>query len=254
MKKVLHFFSRPEEELKPARTTYPSREPTLNRPPAAPPPRGDAQSARKFVPPDKPSDAASASRSPSPSVAAAPEIEPITTEPIPTDYAGIVEFFQRKVSERKSPYNGLVSAADTLKEFIPDETSRLKAVLAVSGDKWPREALSLAISSHISDIELARTKARNDTHLQASERVAGFREQANHLKAHNEKIEDEIRSLNDSIQKLEANLGTNRSALASLNQQIQIAETGANSVSFVDQAAENLKNDLLAKKVILGLP
>jgi molybdopterin converting factor small subunit len=242
MKKVLNFFSRPEEELKAARTPYSSREPTLNPPPAAAP-RNDAPGAKKFVQPDKSSDSIS------PSLPASPK-----TESIPTDYAGIVEFFQKKVSERKSPYNGLISAADRLKEFIPDETSRLKAVLAVSSDKWPRDALSLAISAHISDIELARTKARNAAYSQTSDRVAGFQEQAAHLKEQNGKIEDEIHSLNDSIQKLEASLSTNRSMLASLNEKIQLAQANANSVSFIDQAAENLKNDLLAKRVILGLP
>lgn len=235
MKKVLNFFSRPEEELKPARTTYVSREPTLTPNPATTPRNGTPPDMRQFSQADKP--------------AAAPK-----TEQMPTDYAGIMEFFQKKIRERKSPYNGLVAAADSLKEFIPDETSRLKAVLAICSDKWPLDALSLAISTHISDIELARTRAREDTHAQASERTAGFRQQAGDLKAQNEKMESELRSLNESILKLEATLNSNRSKLASLNEQIQLAETNANSNSFVDQAAENLKNDLLAKKVILGLP
>jgi predicted ribosome quality control (RQC) complex YloA/Tae2 family protein len=211
-----------------------SREPTLDRQSVVTP-RASSPSARQYVQPDK----------------AAPSRK---IEPVPADYAGIMEFFQKKVRDRKSPYNGLVGAADCLKEFIPDETSRLKAVLAICGDKWPLDALSLAISTHISDIELARTKARDDTQSQASERATGLRQKAGQLKEQNGKIENEIRSLNDAIQKLEATLNANRSALASLNEQIQLAEANANSVSFVDQAAENLKNDLLAKKVILGLP
>ena len=234
MKKVLNFFSRPEEELKAARTTYVSREPTLNPYPASTP-RSAAQNAKQAPASDK--------------------TAPVSkNEQIPADYAGIVEYFQKKVRDRKSPYNGLVNAAECLKEFVPDETSRLKAVLAVCGDKWPLDALSLAISTHISDIELARTRARDNMHSQVSERTTGFRQQADDLEAQNEKIENEIRSLNDNIRKLEARLNANRSELKSLNEQIQLAEANANSVSFVDQAAENLKNDLLAKKVILGLP
>jgi flagellar motility protein MotE (MotC chaperone) len=237
MKKVLNFFSRPEEELKPARTVYVSREPTLH-PQSGVNPRssspGARQHTRQYIPPEKPAE---------------PKMEPI-----PTDYAGIVEFFHQKVRDRKSPYNALVSAAECLKEFIPDETSRLKAVLAICGDKWPRDALSLAISTHISDIEHTRLRARDNTQTQASERAAGFRRQAGQIKEQNEKIENEIRSLNDAVKKLETTLNDNRATLAKLNEQIQLAEAHANSVSFVDQAAENLKNDLLAKKVILGLP
>ena len=241
MKKVLNFFSRPEEELKPARTTYVSREPTLTPNPATVPPRKAA--------PDRQELSQKAGTGPVEQAAAKPD-----AEPMPTDYAGITEFFQKKIRDRKSPYNGLVAAAESLKEFIPDETSRLKAVLAICSDKWPLDALSLAISTHISDIELARSRAKEDTHAQTSERTAGLRKQADELKTQNQKIISEIQSLNDSLQKLEATLNANRSTLASLSEKIQLAEANANSASFVDQAAENLKNDLLAKKVILGLP
>lgn len=242
MKKVLNFFSRPEEELKPARTTYVSREPTLTPNPASVPRSKASPNAQQFARPGKPASAQPKS--------ATPENE----QPMPTDYAGIMEYFRKKIRDRKSPYNGLVAAADSLTEFIPDETSRLKAVLAICSDKWPLDALSLAISTHISDIELARSRARENTHAQASERTAGLRKQADDLKAQNEKIINEIQSLTDSLQKLETTLNSNRSTLASIAEQIQLAEANANSASFVDQAAENLKNDLLAKKVILGLP
>lgn len=234
MKKVLNFFSRPEEELKETRPTYVSREPTLDR----------DQIARRRDTVTRSSQSVPPNNRPSPSEA----------EQMPTDYQGIVEFFQKKVRDRRSPYNGLVAAADCLKEFIPDETSRLKAVLAVCSDRWPLDALSLAISTHVSDIELARNKARADTRSQSSERAARLRAEADQIEQKNAKIESEIRVLNDTRQKLEADLNANRTTLASLNEQIQLAQANTNSASFVDQAAENLKNDLLAKKVILGLP
>ncbi len=234
MKKVLSFFSRPDDDLKETRPTYVSREPTLDR----------DQINRRHDTVTKSSQSAQPKNCPPP-----PEFEQM-----PLDYKGIVEFFQKKVRDRRSPYNGLVAAADCLKEFIPDETSRLKAVLAVCGDKWPLDALSLAISTHISDIELARNKARADTRSQSSERAARLQVEADQIKQKNARIESEIRVLGDSIQKLEANLNANRATLASLNEQIQLAQGNASSGSFVDQAAENLKNDLLARKVILGLP
>ena len=116
------------------------------------------------------------------------------------------------------------------------------------------DALSLAISAHISDIELARTKAKSNTNRYAKDRAAHLRNQADELKERNAKIKDEIRSLKESLVKLEGTLNANMSTLASLNEQIQLADVGANSMAFVDQAAENLKSDLLAKKVLLGLP
>jgi hypothetical protein len=226
MKKVLRFFSRSDEDSTDTIGIY--KEPTLNARSGANP-RDIQATVRQHHSLDE-------------------------SDQLPTDYAGIVAFFQQKVSARKSPYNALVNAADRLSEFIPDDTSRLKAVLAVCGEQWPLDALSLAISAHISDIELARTKAKSNTHRFAKDRAAHLRKQADGLEERNAKIMDEIRSLKDSLVKLEGTLNANMSTLASLNEQIQLADAGTNSMAFVDQAAENLKSDLLAKKVLLGLP
>lgn len=238
MKKVLNFFSRPEEDPKQKSTTYVAREPTLN-----PVPRSTPQNTR---PAFKPQD--------TPRPVLQPQENSSQADHVPTDYKAIVEFFQKKVTERKSPYNTLVKAADRLKGFIPDETSRLKAVLAISGEQWPPDVLSLAISTHIADIELARTKAKGTTNSVTKERALTLHSQLDQLKEKNSKIAEEIRALNENIAKLEATSNANKATITSLNEQIQIAEMNANSGSFVDQAAENLKNDLLAKKVILGLP
>jgi hypothetical protein len=226
MKKVLRFFSRSDEDSTDTIGIY--KEPTLNARFRANP-RDIQATVRQHHSLDE-------------------------SDHLPSDYAGIVAFFQKKVSARKSPYNALVNAADRLSEFIPDDTSRLKAVLAVCGEQWPLDALSLAISAHISDIELARTKAKSNTHRFAKDRAAHLRKQADGLEERNAKIMDEIRSLKDSLVKLEGTLNANMSTLASLNEQIQLADAGTNSMAFVDQAAENLKSDLLAKKVLLGLP
>ena len=226
MKKVLRFFSGSDEDSTDTIGIY--KEPTLNPRPGAKP-RDIQATVRQHDSLDE-------------------------SDQLPTDYAGIVAFFQKKVSARRSPYNALVNAADRLSEFIPDDTSRLKAVLAVCGEQWPLDALSLAISAHISDIELARTKAKSNTNRYAKDRAAHLRNQADELKERNAKIKDEIRSLKESLVKLEGTLNANMSTLASLNEQIQLADAGANSMAFVDQVAENLKSDLLAKKVLLGLP
>ncbi len=228
MKKVLHFFSRPDESQVDTATTYRPREPTLN-----PLPRVKPESAQPTAVQPDPHDRAGT---------------------LPTGYADIVAFFHATVAERKSSYNALVEAADRLRKFIPDETSRLQAALAICGDQWPPDALSLAISTHIADIELARKKARGNMHSVAAGRAVGFRSEADQLKEKNAKITAEINLLNGSIAKLEAALNANNAALAALDNQIQLAEADINSVTFFDQAAENLKNDLLARKVILGLP
>jgi hypothetical protein len=232
MKKVLNFFSKQDGGMEDIATAYRFKEPTLN-----PLPQINPQHAQQHT--------QSAVNQPDPAD---------ESEHIPTGYAEIVAFFQKTVEGRKSPYNALVKAADRLKEFIPDETSRLQAAMAICGDQWPPDVLSLAISAHIADIDLARKKAKSNTHSLATERAAGLRDEADQIKKRNSKIMDEIHALNESIAKLEAALNANNATLASLNEQIRIADADANSVNFLDQAAENIKNDLLARKVILGLP
>lgn len=226
MKKVLNFFSRAPEEQGDTATTYRPREPTLNPLPRATPAPASS------IPPDRKQQAA----------------------PLPTHYADIVAFFHATVAERKSPYNALVEAADRLKQFIPDETGRLQAALAIGGEQWLPDALSLAISTHISDIEIARKKTRGSVQAVASGRAIGLRNEADQLKHDNAKITAELDLLKQSMAKLQARLNANNASLASVESEIQMAEAGINTMSFFDQAAENLKNDLLAKKVILGLP
>jgi hypothetical protein len=229
MKKVLHFFSRPDEDQGETATTYRPREPTLNPLPRVAPANAAAAAKRQSDPPEQ-------------------------AGPLPTGYAEIVAFFHATVAERHSPYNALVDAADRLQKFIPDETSRLQAALAICGDQWLPDALSLAISTHISDIETARKKARGNMHSAAAGRALTLRSKADQLKGKNAKIAAEIALLNESIAQLEITLNANNAAIAALDGQIQMAEADCNTVTFFDQAAENLKNDLLAKKVILGLP
>jgi hypothetical protein len=251
MKKMLHFFSRPGEERNDGNTAYLFREPTLDPSPiigaaaakpqldqASRPSHGDAVPA--------PHDGVTA-REDAPATAAAPPA-------MPADYAGIVAFFEKTVLERKSPYSALVKAADKLKEYVPNEISRLKAAYALCGEQWPPDVLSFAIGTHIADIDHAREKARHNRHDAAAGQAAELRRRAEHIRQENAALEQELAELHAGVARVESALHDKRAALASLNEQIQQADNDANAMCFVDQAAENMKNDLLAKKVILGLP
>jgi hypothetical protein len=231
MKKMLHFFSRPGEEKYDGTTTYLFREPTL----------------------DPLSERAAPARQPVPADPAPRETRPAESR-MPADYAGIVAFFEKTVLERKSPYSALVKAADRLQEYIPNEINRLKAAYTLCGEQWSPDVLSFAISTHIADIDHAREKARGNRDDVASENAGELRAEAERLQQENAAIQDEMRELNASLARLESTLHANQAGIDSLNDQIQRAQNEANSMCFVDQAAENIKNDLLAKKVILGLP
>jgi septal ring factor EnvC (AmiA/AmiB activator) len=173
---------------------------------------------------------------------------------MPADYAGIVAFFEKTVLERKSPYSALVKTADKLKEYVPNEINRLKAAYALCGEQWPADVLSFAIGTHIADIDHAREKARHNRHDAAAGHVAELRRRAERIKEESAALEQEMRELNAGLARVESTLRGKQADLASLNEQIQLADNDANAMCFVDQAAENIKSDLLAKKVILGLP
>jgi flagellar motility protein MotE (MotC chaperone) len=251
MKKVFNFFSKPEEDQNDITNTYRPREPTLRPLPRVRP--QPVQPGRRPASGQRPQFPEQSTQQP-PANDALPKPEAAAHNAMPTGYADIVEFFRKTVAERRSPYNSLVKAADRLKDFIPNETSRLQAALAICGEQWPADVLSLAISAHISDIEQARKRAQSDAHVHAAERAAALRIEADTLRQQNAALKNEIQSLNERLARLEATLDANNAKLASLDDQIQFAESSANSAGFVDQAAENMKNDLLAKKVILGLP
>jgi hypothetical protein len=239
MKKMLHFFSRPGEERTDGTTTYLFREPTLDP--------------QHFDSPQATRQTANANRHAN-TADAAPRDEMRAASGMPADYAGIVAFFEKTVTDRKSPYSALVKAADRLEEYVPNEINRLKAAYALCGDQWSPDVLSFAISTHIADIDHARKKARSNRHDAAAGHAGELRNRAERIKQENAAIRDEMQELNASLARLEAALRANEADIGALNEQIQLAENDANSICFVDQAAENVKNDLLAKKVILGLP
>lgn len=232
MKKVLNIFSRSGEERLQQATGPNFREPSLytTRP----------------------------SQRPAPAARQAPQRneEPIAhqeTLDVPLDYPGIVAFFQNTVSNRKSPFNALVQAADRLQEFIPDEVGRLKAAYALCSDKWSPEVLALAIHNHIADIDNLCVKAKSSKSLHAGERSQQFRSESADLVQQNASLQTEIDRLKASLAELDARLQSNQSKIAELDRQVQFIEGDAGSFAFLDQAAENLKNDLLAKKLLLGL-
>jgi hypothetical protein len=232
MKKMLHFFSRPGEERDNGSTAYLFREPTFD-------PSDD--DSYRAPPIEKPTQHAG-------------QWAADAGERMPADYAGIVAFFEKTVLERKSPYSALLKAADRLQEYIPNEVSRLKAAYALCAEQWQPDALSFAIGTHIADIDHAREKARNNRREVASEQAAGLRSEAQRLSREQDEIESEIQDLTTQLERLQDRLQDNRTQLDAIQGQLRQAECEANSMCFVDQAAENIKSDLLARKVILGLP
>lgn len=232
MKKVLNIFSRAGEERTNPSAVPSFREPSLysNRPSPRPAPAARQAALRKEQP--------------------APKRE---TMDVPLDYPGIIAFFQNTVSSRKSPFNSLVQAADRLQEYIPDEVGRLKAAYALCGEKWSPEVLALAIHNHIADIDTACAKAKTNKSQHAGERSQQLRAESAELKQHAAGLQTEIERLKTSLSELEARFQADQSKIAELDRQAQFIDGDAGSVAFLDQAAENLKNDLLAKKVLLGL-
>jgi uncharacterized small protein (DUF1192 family) len=232
MKKMLNIFSRTGEERMRNGSAPHFTEPTLyvTRPSMRPAPSG------RGLPPRKEA-----------------VVQRQDALDVPLDYAGIVAFFQKTVSDRKSPFNSLVLAAERLREFIPDEISRLKAAYALCGEKWSPEVLALAIHNHIADIDTVCAKAKSSKGAHSGERARQLRADCAELTRQNAALQTEIDKLKASLAEVQARFDANDAKITTFAQQAQLIEGDANSASFLEQAAENLKNDLLAKKVLLGL-
>jgi hypothetical protein len=166
---------------------------------------------------------------------------------LPDAYGECMASLRQVVAERKSPYNTLVAAADRLKQFIPNETARLQAALAIQNDQWPREVLSLAISNHIADIEHARLKLRDTGGMQPPEHKRRIDARIVELEEENRRIDSEIAALQHTRE-------CNLAAVETARQELDVGVGDSRMDLFLDQAARNLTEDLLAKKVILDLP
>jgi hypothetical protein len=237
MKKVLNIFSR-AGEAKSEHATVPNfREPTLYA----------------TRPSSRPAPAARQSQAPQPKQPVEQAKQGQDTLDVPLDYPGIMAFFQKTVSSRKSPFNALVQAADRLQDFIPDEVGRLKAAYALCGEKWSPEVLALAIHNHIADIDSVCAKAKSSKSMHAGERAQQLRSESADLNQKNASLQAEIDALKARLAEFQGRFDANQARISELDRQAQFIEGDANSVTFLEQAAENLKNDLLAKKVLLGL-
>ncbi|MDB5856073.1 MAG: hypothetical protein JWR22_4114 [Herminiimonas sp.] len=254
MKTVFDFFSRPEKAAAGV-PSYEFREPRFAEPPglgkatiparlhAGPDTSTGNGKIRPSTRPEKSENAPEAARPVSRTSAAANA----PMQVLPDAYGECLASLRRVVADRKSPYNTLVAAADRLKQFIPNETARLQAALAIQNDQWPREVLSLAISNHIADIEHARLKLRGTVGAQSTERKQQLHSRIAELEQENRQIDAQIAALQV----------TRESNLAAMEATKKEAESGIGDSGvdmFLDQAARNLTEDLLAKKVILDLP
>ena len=173
---------------------------------------------------------------------------------LPTNYGDIVEFFRRTVADRRSPYNQLCRAADQLKDYIPDEISRLQVAYGMLKDQLSAESLSLAISTHIGDIDLARQKAARHTPELAAAESRRLQQEIETATQRWRALVDEIDRLKARLAQLQPQLAKEEDQLSQLKKVLDSVQSSANSAAFLDQAAENEKSDLLAKKALLGLP
>jgi outer membrane murein-binding lipoprotein Lpp len=176
-----------------------------------------------------------------------PAVADVSLRVFPDAYAECVASLRQVVADRKSPYNTLVAAADRLKDFIPNETARLQAALAIQNGQWPREVLSLAISNHIADIENARLKLRGMGGFQSTERKQQLSSRVSELEQQNRQIDAEIAALRQTRER-------NATAIENARKELEAGACDSGRDTFLDQAARNLTDDLLAKKVILDLP
>ena len=221
---MLNFFTRPGED---DGTVYRFREPSLGRQPTA---------RHADTGPRKPAGA------------------PVPVPGVrPTNYGDIVAFFRRTVAERKSPYNQLCRAADKLRDYIPDEIGRLKVAWGVLQEQISAEALSLAIDTHLNDIDLARQKAARHTPEMVAGQVQRLEQDIANGRQTCQTLENEMTELRQRLQTVEARHRQASTQVQQLQKELDTLRSGVNSASFLDQAAENEKNDLLARKALLGL-
>lgn len=178
----------------------------------------------------------------------------VTSVPAPTIMASgdvdtkLVELLERKINEANLPgpdYLELLQSAEQMKQYIPDETTRLKAAFGSIQGMDPRmtkDVVLASIDTYLGVIEAERGKARLRMEKLRKETVE---DKAEELKATNLRIEqlrEELKTLTDKSIDLNSEIQKNTAETAAFE-----ARTNAT----IDKVTNRLSEDKVRLAQIL---
>ena len=178
----------------------------------------------------------------------------VTSVPAPTIMASgdvdtkLVELLERKINEANLPgpdYLELLQSAEQMKQYIPDETTRLKAAFGSIQGMDPRmtkDVVLASIDTYLGVIEAERGKAKLRMEKLCKETVE---DKAEELKATNLRIEqlrEELKTLTDKSIDLNSEIQKNTAETAAFE-----ARTNAT----IDKVTNRLSEDKVRLAQIL---
>lgn len=178
----------------------------------------------------------------------------VTSVPAPTIMASgdvdtkLVELLERKINEANLPgpdYLELLQSAEQMKQYIPDETTRLKAAFgSIQGmdSRMTKDVVLASIDTYLGVIEAERGKAKLRMEKLRKETVE---DKAEELKATNLRIEqlrEELKTLTDKSIDLNSEIQKNTAETAAFE-----ARTNAT----IDKVTNRLSEDKVRLAQIL---
>lgn len=174
----------------------------------------------------------------------------ITSVPAPTIMASgdvdtkLVELLERKINEANLPgpdYLELLQSAEQMKQYIPDETTRLKAAFGSIQGMDPRmtkDVVLASIDTYLGVIEAERGKAKLRMEKLRKETVE---DKAEELKATNLRIEqlrEELKTLTDKSIDLNSEIQKNTAETAAFEARTNAIRQTAAFANYVKQVEQ----------------
>lgn len=156
-------------------------------------------------------------------IPATPPVAPTTTPVIPasTDVdSKLVEHLERKINEANLPgpdYLELLQAAEQMKMYIPDETTRLKAAFgSIQGldPRMTKEVVLSSIDTYLGVLEAERGKAKLRIEKLRKETVEDKTEELNATNLRIEQLREELKTLTDKSIDLNAEIQKNTAEMS----------------------------------------
>lgn len=163
-----------------------------------------------------------------------------------------VEAIRKQVFSRNTAFTALTSAADALKDIIPDPVMRLKAAHKTGGLGRSTKEFSDAITIHLSDVdgEERRFMTALDQRVQAD--VGGLKAQAQMVADQSAALANSIKAMQEQIAQAQTQIAEKTQQVAQLTAQAQQQEIELRqSEQEFKAAAQTIRDELNTQRAAI---
>lgn len=163
----------------------------------------------------------------------------------------MVDAIRKAAFGRQTALTTLISAAENLKDVIPDQTMRMKAAYKTIGGRDVKQ-ITDAVQIHLSDVDGEEMRFSNMIKAKADSEIGGLNRQAEAMKQTIDTANAEINIATRRIAELNASIGEATASQAQfLSQASAKQQELAQAETQFKQAAAQVRNELNGHKAVV---